>query len=385
VLTDVTPYREMERELRESEEKFRLLSEQSMLGLIMVQDGNVIYTNQAFADIFEGSIEEVMAIQSYGFFKYIYPDDFAMVHDQVVKKEVGEEEVESHYSYRILTPLGKVKWVEHFSKTVRLHGRNAIFIAMADISEKKRYEEEKRKMEEQLFQLQKLHSLGNLAGEISHDFNNLLHVIRGFAELGKIQEEPESVREYFRTIQETVESGLNLTQKLLLFSRKGEGKKRKFSINRLVEDCLKMVGPLIEKGVKIEFSPGKRIPDILAVHGNLEQVLMNLVLNARDAMPSGGKIQIQTCLRKRKKKFPGGKFSGKCVCLSVKDNGTGISEENRQRIFEPFFTTKEEGEGTGLGLSVVFGIVQSHGGWIELESDLGKGACFNVYLPLLSL
>jgi len=254
-----------------------------------------------------------------------------------------------------------------------------------DITEQKEADEERRHIESQLLQAQKMEAVGILAGGIAHDFNNLLTAIIGGAEMGlrNIREGDPLYNDLFE-IQRAGERAADLTRQLLYFSRKQHMQFKKIHLNELIESLFKMFHRLIGEDITIytELSP-----DLRAVKGDigtLEQVIMNLAVNARDAMPNGGSLTLKTENFEFKEAgdplFQEAK-PGEYVRLSVTDTGTGMDRETQEHIFEPFFTTKSVGKGTGLGLSVVYGIIKQHGGWVNVYSESGIGSTFRIYLP----
>jgi signal transduction histidine kinase len=246
-------------------------------------------------------------------------------------------------------------------------------------------ETRRRQLEAQLLQAQKMEAIGQLAGGVAHDFNNVLTVVIGYARLlldrGTL---PPDAVELLTQIFTAGTRAANLTRQLLVFSRKQTVNRRVIDLNQVAGEISGMLLRLIGEPIKLELalSPAPCLVD--ADGGMMEQVLMNLAVNARDAMPRGGVLAIATeritISDAATRRHPGAR-TGEFACLSMRDTGCGIPPENLERIFEPFFTTKEAGHGTGLGLATVFGIVQQHQGWIELESELGAGTCFRILLP----
>jgi len=237
-----------------------------------------------------------------------------------------------------------------------------------------------KRSEEELRRAQKMEAFGQLAGGVAHDFNNLLTVIQGNAALLQGGAAGADGQACLDQIGEAAERAARLTRQLLLFSRRQVAQLRDLDLNEVVSDMAKMLHRLIGEHIQLEarFAPGSA-----PVHADLsmmEQVLMNLAVNARDAMPQGGRLVLETAL------VEGGaqRRPGRWVRLSVTDTGQGIAAEHLPQIFEPFFTTKEVGKGTGLGLATVYGIVEQHGGWIEVQSRLGEGTTFQVFLPRLA-
>ncbi len=246
---------------------------------------------------------------------------------------------------------------------------------------------ESKKLEEQLLQTQKIEAIGQLAGGVAHDFNNILSAIMGYGHLILMKMQADDyLRGYVEQILQAGERATVLTQGLLSFSRKRIINPVPHDLNEIIKNFEKFLLRLIREDIKITTTCTKSELSILVDRGQLEQVLMNLVANARDAMPAGGDITIQTALLSVDEQFieaHGFGKKGKYAVLLVSDAGEGMDEDTRKKIFEPFFTTKGEGKGTGLGLSMVYGIIKQHDGFIDVYSEPGKGTSFKVYLPLI--
>jgi len=244
---------------------------------------------------------------------------------------------------------------------------------------------ERRKLHEQFLQAQKMESIGQLAGGVAHDFNNILTVIQGHASMMRSKPSlPEDVRGSVNQILLAAERATNLTRQLLTFSRKQVTQTRVLDLNEVVTNLTKMLKHILRADVSLRVNYGSQAFLVRADAGMMEQVLMNLAINARDAMPQGGKLIISTSDESIGPEYvqlnPQGTV-GDYVCLAVTDTGEGIPPENLSRIFEPFFTTKPVGQGTGLGLATVYGIVRQHNGWITVYSEVGHGTVFRIYLP----
>jgi len=246
--------------------------------------------------------------------------------------------------------------------------------------------DERRRLEEQLRQSQKMDAIGRLSGGVAHDFNNLLGVIIGYAEI--LQEhipEADPMRAPVDQILKAGNRASSLTRQLLAFSRQQVLEPKVLSLNGVVSDTDKMLRRLIGEDIELVTSLDPKLGRIRADQGQIEQVIMNLAVNARDAMPDGGRLAIETSNFEidtafaQRYAYP--VQTGPYVLLTVSDNGIGMDSATQQRIFEPFFTTKEKGKGTGLGLSMVYGVVKQSGGYIDLTSSPGKGATFSIYLP----
>jgi len=246
----------------------------------------------------------------------------------------------------------------------------------------------RQQLEEQLRQSQKMEAIGQLAGDVAHDFGNLLQVIMGYSEPSLTSVfNRDMLCECIEKIRKAGERAATLTRQLLAFSRKQTLQMQVISLNSPVADMGKVLKRFIRENIELVTELSPEIMPVRADPGQIEQVIMNLVINARDAMPEGGRLTIRTenvVLDEEQCKSLPESRPGRFVCLSVSDTGTGMSKEILQRVFEPFFTTKEPGKGTGLGLSIVYGIVKQHDGWINVYSEPGKGATFKVYIPIVS-
>ena len=242
-----------------------------------------------------------------------------------------------------------------------------------------------RQLEAQYLQSQKMEAVGQLAGGIAHDFNNLLQVITGFAGLA-LDDLPEGRRRAARDFGDRARRhrATTLVRQLLAFSRRQTMQRRLIDPNETVGTLLTMLQRLIGEHIELEFVPGVNVPPVVADSGQVEQVLVNLCVNARDAMPDGGRITLSTALVTIDAAFMESRpwaRPGRFVLLSVSDNGPGIPPEILDHVFEPFFTTKDVGKGTGLGLATVYGIVKQHEGMIDVSTDPDSGTTFTVYLP----
>jgi len=251
----------------------------------------------------------------------------------------------------------------------------------AERKAKEKAETERQKFQQLLFQAQKMESVGRLASGIAHDFNNLLTGILGFSELILEDISKDSpFYERLQTISTLCQRGAALVKQLLIFGRKIPSEFKKIDINTLIEETMGLLYHAVKDGIEIRLNLQDDIPDILADMGQLTQVLINLTLNATDAMDGKGVLEFKT------EKYSVARHADKTdryVCISVSDTGCGIPDNNIQNIFDPFFTTTEVGKGTGLGLTIAYSIVNAHGGWIIVDSKLGRGTTFKIYLPAI--
>jgi len=271
--------------------------------------------------------------------------------------------------------------VEAFCSVTEFNGQRAILATVHDISDRV-------KLEDQLRQAQKMEAVGRLAGGIAHDFNNLLTAIRGNAELmsHRVTKDPAMAAEVDEILH-AADRAASLTRQLLAFSRKQVLQPVALDMNEIVAGVSRMARRIIGTHVQLRLDLSSSIAQVLADPAQVEQVLLNLIVNARDAMPSGGTITVHTANATLDGDAPeilqAGIAPGAFVMLAVSDDGIGMDQATQARIFEPFFTTKEQGRGTGLGLSTVYGIVRQTGGAVTVESERGKGASFRVYLPAI--
>jgi two-component system cell cycle sensor histidine kinase/response regulator CckA len=288
-------------------------------------------------------------------------------------------------------PFPDVKWRRKDSQIiiVRLEGRRfdtsidgrALYeMFVQDITER-------RVLEQQFQQAQKMEAIGRLAGGVAHDFNNLLMIIRGCAELlDHHKADPQKVGGYIKQINDATSIAASVVQQLMAFSRKQVPEKRALDFNAVLRDLRKMLPRLLGEDIQIVFTPGPTLERVAADRAQIEQILLNLAVNARDAMPSGGKLVLATSnvflstpqIETGGIELPAGSY----VLLSVSDTGTGMEQDVKSHIFEPFFTTKERGKGTGLGLATVYGIVKENNGFIAVHSEMGKGSEFKIYFPV---
>ena len=318
--------------------------------------------------------------------EHVHPEDLPHILDKLSHRaEVDTMALE----YRFLHKDGTYRSMYDELDLVRDTVGNPVEIIgyWVDVTEKKRMEEEQNTLREHLYHLQKLESVGTLAGGIAHDFNNILSIIIGYGNLlEKSTGKGIPSRIYIQKILKSAERATNLVQGLLAFSRKQGSCQKPAPINRVLLPVKNLLSRLIGEDVVLDIVPAKKDCIVMADSGQMEQVLINLATNARDAMPNGGKLTIQADIVELGSEFirtHGYGEIGEYARISVFDTGMGMDKETQQRIFEPFFTTKEVGKGTGLGLSIVYGIIKQHGGYINVESEPGKGATFRIYLPLI--
>ncbi|MBW2608111.1 MAG: PAS domain S-box protein, partial [Deltaproteobacteria bacterium] len=378
-LKDITDRMKAEKALHQEQEKFRILVEESPFGISFIdEDGRYKYINPKFIEIFGYTLEDIP--EGGEWFKKAYPDSeyrrkviLSWIND-LKKSEVG---VARPRSFNVRCRDGSEK-VICFRPVTMETGEQ--FILYEDITEQKQ-------LEAQFQRAQKMEAVGTLAGGIAHDFNNLLQSILGYSQLllfKKQREDPEFDK--LKEIEKATLRASELTLQLLTFSRKVESKLRPVNLNHQVEHVHKLLKRTIPKMIDIELHLEENLKITNADPAQIEQVLMNLAVNARDAIHDEGKLIIETenvTLDEEYCKTHLGTYPGEYVLLIVSDTGYGMDRETTEHIFEPFFTTKGPGKGTGLGLSMVYGIVNSHGGYITCYSEPGEGTIFKIYLPVI--
>jgi PAS domain S-box-containing protein len=376
VKEDVTDRKRAEETLARSELLFRSLIENALdIIAFVTSDGAVRYVSP--------SVERLLGydptrVGDLNVFDLIHPDDLAEAKTKFRRTlETGTrfEQVElrvrrSDGSWRTLSMMGKPSPPET--------GARGLIINARDVTES-------RALEEQLRQSQKMEAVGRLAGGIAHDFNNLLTTILGYAELavGRLKPEDPSRLE-LSEIDKAAQRAGDLTRQLLAFSRKQVLELRVIDLNQVVSDTEKMLRRLIGEDIDLVVSLKQRLVSVRADAGQIGQVLLNLAVNSRDAMPNGGKLTIETSVVELDESYSTFHFDvppGRYVLLAVSDTGTGMDAKTLSHVFEPFFTTKEAGKGTGLGLSTVYGVVKQSGGHVSVYSEPGVGTTFKVYLP----
>jgi PAS domain S-box-containing protein len=372
---DISERKSAEEALKKSEERYRNFFEDDLTGDFMsTPDGEIMSCNPAFARIFGfASVGEAMAYNANNLFPVPEERETFM---RLLNHEKKLEYYEVEYLRRDGSPVYCVE------------NAVGIFDTSGNLTQIKGYifDESKRKsLEKQLIQAQKLESLGTLASGIAHDFNNILCIVLGYATLLTRQtSDPENMKLSIETVVKACRRGAALVNQLLTFARKAEPELTLVKLNDSVIEISKLLSETITKTIVINLDLEQELPAISADATQMHQVLLNLCVNARDAMPNGGTLTIATHLQQSdvvRKKFPN-VAARQYVALIVRDAGVGMDEKTRSRIFEPFFTTKEIGKGTGLGLSVVFGIMESHKGYIAVDSEPGKGTTFYLYFPV---
>jgi PAS domain S-box-containing protein len=370
--------RDSERALRESEEKFSkaFRSSPDSITIATIAEGRIIDVNEGFTRLHGWTREEAIGRTSI---------ELKLWGDLALREQVLRLLQEGR-SVRNLPVTGRDRAGElhqclYSGETAEIGGERCLISIVRDVTEQQR-------LEAQLHHSQKMESVGQLAGGVAHDFNNILTVIQGHVSLLLGDPRlPADVHESLRQIEHSADFAAKLTRQLLLFGRKQVLQPGRIALNDLVARVARMLERVIGENIKLELDLAPSLPEIMADAGMVDQVLLNLVVNARDAMPAGGRVRISTRHFEADAEFVRQSPQARCghfVGMRVHDTGEGIAPEILPRIFDPFFTTKKEGKGTGLGLATAYGIVQLHSGWIEVASQPGHGAQFTAWFPSIA-
>ncbi|TET45565.1 PAS domain S-box protein [candidate division TA06 bacterium] len=382
IVRDITQQKRAEEALRESEERHKTLFESAAEGILIadIRTKRFRYPNPAVSKMLGYSVDELKRMSVAD----IHPkESLEHVIAEFEAQARGEKTLASDIP--CLKKDGTVMYADINTAKALIDGIECNVGFFTDITERKRAQEERGKMEEHLRQLQKMEALGTMAGGMAHDFNNLLTAIRGYSEFGLMKSPEDSVlRPFLSHIREASIRAAGLTEQLVQFSRRQPLALKPLGIKKLISDMVNMFRQPIgqETAIVTDFAP-----DLWAVRGdarNIKQAILSMLVNARDAMPEGGTIVIRAVNAEIDEEYCRNHDYGKpgrFVCLSIEDTGVGMDDGTRPHIFEPFFTTKERCEGIGLGLSAAYGIVKQHKGWIDVKSTQGQGSCFMVYLP----
>jgi signal transduction histidine kinase/ActR/RegA family two-component response regulator len=320
------------------------------------------------------------------FVDFVHPEDQAKASEYF--KELLEGKGEARiFDFRVVNKRGGIKWLEANGVLISWEGKPATLNFLTDVTERKQAQEEKEKIQYQLLQAQKMEAVGTLAGGISHDFNNLLQVIQGYGQmLLHDANHDERAHQALVRIVGAAKRGADLTQQLLTFSRAVDSDRRPLDLNHEVKKVKTLLERTIPKMIHIDLDLADNLRIVNADSTQVEQILMNLAVNAKDAMPEGGKLLIKTedaILNDEVCRLHPDATPWVYALLTVSDSGHGMDSETQEHIFEPFYTTKDVDKGTGLGLAMVYGIVKNHNGFISCTSDPGEGTTFKIYLPTL--
>jgi two-component system cell cycle sensor histidine kinase/response regulator CckA len=345
--------------------------------------GNYTFVNDAACRFLGYRRNELIGMN----YRNIHPPETAKRMKEIYKRVYETGKSESLIEFEVVLKDGSIRIHESTSSLIHdPSGSPAGFRVLSrDITDRKKAEQERARLEGNLRQAQKMESVGRLAGGVAHDFNNMLSVIFGYAELIKSRlKDGDPMLKEVQEIENAAGRSRDLTRQLLAFSRKQAIAPRPIDLNELIEGMQNALARLIGEDIDLRFYHGDGLWQIMFDTSQIEQVLFNLAVNARDAMPDGGKLTIETqniCLDEDYCKMHPGFIPGPFVLLGVSDDGAGMDGETLQNAFEPFFTTKEQGKGTGLGLAMVYGIVKQNGGFINIYSEQGRGTSFKIFIP----
>ncbi len=384
VIEDITDRKIAEKQLKLSEERNRLLIEHANEGIVVVQDWRFIFVNPRFIALMGYTAEELAARR---FTDYVYPDDREMIAGRYVKRLGGDASLHT-YEVRFLDRDGSVRWTEVNSVMLLWEKKTSVLLFIRDISERKRAEEDRVKMDAQIQQTQKLESLGVLAGGIAHDFNNLLMAILGNIDLALMDMTPSlPARGNLLEAAKASQRAADLCRQMLAYSGRGRFTSEAIDLNEIIEDMAHMLEVSISKKAVLRYNFASGIPAIEADVTQVRQIIMNLVINASDAIgQKSGVISISTGVMTCDRSYLADTWldenqpEGMYVYAEVADTGCGIENGNLPKIFDPFYTTKFTGR--GLGLAAVLGIVRGHRGAIKVYSEKGRGTTFKVLFPV---
>ncbi|MBI5249867.1 MAG: PAS domain S-box protein [Desulfomonile tiedjei] len=381
---DITDRKHSEQALRKSEERYRAVFNSAAVGIdVTDRSGRFLHANSAMTDMLGYSLEELKSLTA---FDVTYPDDVEASKERFSSLALGEID-----SYRVQKRYVRkdkgVVWVDLFVSAI--HDQKGDYEAtlgvVVDITDRKRIEQEKEALKAQLLQAQKMEAIGTLAGGVAHEFNNLLLVISGYAELLLAEKETNNQDvEDLRKIIQASSRGAELVQNLLTYSGKSQMAQMPVNLNSEIEQVTDLLARTIPRMIAIEVILSDKLKTVEADPGQIKQLIVNLAINARDAMPQGGKLILETRNVAITQPGPIGVKPGEYVQLSISDTGVGMDETTVERIFEPFYSSKGLAYKTGLGLAVVHGIVQCNQGHIDCESQRGKGTTFKAYFPAIA-
>lgn len=383
IFHDISKRKQARKAMKESEEKYKRLIDNSLVGIYIAQKHVIRFCNQRFAEIFGyESIEELVEKPMRDL---IAKGNWKLVEKEVKSRESGIKETSS-YEFKGLRQDGETFDIEALGNRIVYQGSPAIQGILLDVTERKQYDSERQRLEDQLHQVQKMEAIGTLAGGIAHDFNNILSAIIGYTELA-ISDIPEKTetRQKLAQVLAAGDRAKEMVRQILAFSRKGEKEQRPVMLDEVVNEAFILLRSTLPTTIEIRPNFGEKLRPVMANPTQIHQVIMNICTNAAHAMREAGgileialkEIELNPLSIKSKHLEP-----GIYQQLTVSDTGHGMTGEIKKRIFEPYFTTKRKGEGTGMGLAVVHGIVKNHGGEISVYSEPGKGTTFHVFLPV---
>ena len=374
IIKDISDLEHIEKSLRQSEDRYRHLAENIIIGLFVCeqQTGKFLYVNKRLLSLFGYSIEEALKMSIWD---VIHPDEHATVIERLMKRRKGEIAPEATHVYTGIKKNGSTLKIEVSITLFSMEGEQVVQGVIRDVTELEA-------LQQQLLHAQKMKAIGTLAGGIAHDFNNILMGIQGNISLVKMElAEDNPIKEMADNIQNLIQQASSLTRQLLGFARGGKHEATIQNINDIIANAALIFGRT-HKEIILQMHLHENLWHAKIDRGQIDQVLLNILVNAWQAMPSGGSITIESSnVQLSETLAPAGIAAGKYVRVSITDTGIGMDEATKLRIFDPFFTTKEMGRGVGLGLTTAYTIIKQHGGFIEVQSEPGKGSVFTIYLP----
>jgi len=383
-VSDITERMTFLEALRESEEKYRSVVENSVTGVFIVDDHyTFVFVNQHLCEIMGYEESEVIGHE---FTEFLAPESVDLVKDRYLRRQVGEA-IPADYEFDVIRKDGERRRVEIYSTVVNgSDGKTRTIAQILDITDRIKAEAERDNLESQLRQAQKMEAVGRLAGGIAHDFNNILTVIQGYSELSMMGLHPDHTL-YFplQQINDAARRSAALIRKMMAFSRQQNAEPQILDLNTHLESTKDLLEKVISEEISMNFIAGAELHVVYLDPTQMDQVITNLVVNARDAMPGSGRLTVETanfiCDSEYCQKHRGYK-PGNYVMIAVSDTGCGMDKATLEKVFEPFFTTKGKGQGTGLGLSTVYGIVKQNDGFIHIYSEPGNGTTVKIYFPV---
>jgi len=380
---DITNRKLVTEKLRFSEERYRTIVENSVTGILIVNDQfTFTYVNRKMCEILGYEESEIVG---HKFTEFLAPESVEFVKDRYLRRQRGEA-VPGDYTANVVRKSGEIRRVEINSAVVHDTGGKTRTIAQVlDITERIQAEEERRLLETQLRQAQKMEAIGRLAGGIAHDFNNILTVILGYSDLAIMSLNPDDpLYSPLQKIKDASERSAALIRKLMAFSRQQNAEPQVLDLNTHLESTKSLLEKLVGEDISMKYLPGENVRQVYIDPTQLDQVVTNLVVNARDAMPDGGLLTVETTnfvfdaeyCQKHPSYQP-----GNYIMIAITDTGHGMDKKTLDQVFEPFFTTKGKGQGTGLGLSTVYGIVKQNNGFVHIYSEPGQGTTVKVFFP----
>jgi len=377
-----------EKKLQDSNERFRQLTDhiQEVFWMTNIEKMEMLYISPGYEKIWGRTCEGLMKNPK-SWMDAIHPEDRERVAQAAFQKQVTGKYDEI---YRIIRPNQSMRWIRDRAFPIQDDKKNVYRVCgiAEDITDLKKAQADRERLEEQLRQSQKMEAIGTLAGGIAHDFNNILAGILGNTDLIKIySKDHEEIFHSAEAIEKASKRAANLTKQLLEFAHKGKAQNIEVNLHHEIHEVVTLMETTLGKSIKVVQKLKSSSPLIQGDPDQIQQIILNLLVNARDAIHEGGEITIQTKdidlnLKSDPQITESGLRFGKYTQFSVSDSGEGIPKDLQKRIFDPFFTTKKQGKGTGMGLAITYGIVKSHGGTITVQSELNQGTSFQVYLPL---